>query len=156
MWLAFVCTWPAGVASGACDAWLGWAVYAPRQSGVLWRWNRQSRPLPEPIRQADEEANGPERPEVLTWRGTHLARRWSLNELGAPIYPHARFETGVVLDLLERGIVDPDALEFHVVRGKAVQRLEGRDAIDRYARTFRWNAFPESYYRRLDAERRSR
>jgi hypothetical protein len=157
-WLAAVFIWPILQHWGLCDAWLGWAVYAPplREVQLVLPRDDAMKRLPPRI-----DAH-----MIYTWcgldqTGTLGENRWSLATVDAPSYPDPRFQIGIYLDLYEQ-LQLPTARVRITTRmsrlnrsGVADERPASRDMLIRYARTFRLNAFPESYYRRLEAERRA-
>jgi len=163
--LAFVMIWPASVPWGGCDPWLGWAVYVPpSEEARMVILRSEAARLP---RSVDEHLS-------YSWCGnnprvTITESRWSLDALGVPVYPHPRFQIGVYLDFYERYSLR-DGLsedEFGWPRFFVdLQRRSGRfwpsyqsESIETYdglvqaARRYRFNAFPESYYRKREALR---
>ena len=85
-----VILFPATCSFGGCDHWLAWELYAPRSSRVTVE-------LPGaaidqlPCSAAKYTKNSQWMPGVVE---LDLAR-WSLGELGVPVYPNARFQLGV-------------------------------------------------------------
>ena len=86
----FVILFPATCSFGGCDHWLAWELYAPRSSRVTVE-------LPGsaidqlPYSAGNYTKNSQWMPGVVE---LDLAR-WSLEELGVPVYPNARFQLGV-------------------------------------------------------------
>jgi hypothetical protein len=77
------------------DHWLSWSLYSPHTSRVELEVHETSlSDLPEtaqPFVLNDDDNDG--------WQRVALDQ-WSLERLGVPIYPQARFQLGLVLDLM--------------------------------------------------------
>jgi hypothetical protein len=87
--------WPCLAPWGLCDDWLAWAVYAPAGDGVkLFVHGRDRERLPQRL-QRYLVADGSDD----AWLEFRLGG-WSLDELGAPIYPAARFDWAVAASLV--------------------------------------------------------
>ena len=81
---------PLGERAGHWDHWLSWALYSPHSSRVEIEIHATAMArLPEPISRAlKSDTDGD------AWHRLALDR-WSLDELGVPIYPQARFQRAV-------------------------------------------------------------
>lgn len=103
---------PLGERRGYWDHWLSWALYSPHSSRVEIELHRSILDSLGPDMRAflepDQDRDG--------WRRLDLSR-WSLQRLGAPIYPQARYQLG-----LARAIARDSRLEQGIrviVRGPA-------------------------------------
>lgn len=130
---------------GIWDHWPSWALYSPHSSRVAFsiHESRVER-LPEllhPYLEPDRDSIG--------WRNFAMDR-WSIDALGVPVYPQARFQLGVVLAVFEGTDLD-DAVRVRL-RGVAGrwdgQREEaflgGRQQIEEAADQFWLNAKPRA------------
>ena len=83
--------------SGYWDHWLSWALYAPHSSRVDVDIHQSAlEPLDNALRNAllaDDDQDG--------WRRLSLSR-WSLESLGVPIYPQARYQLGLTRAIARR------------------------------------------------------
>ncbi|MDX1966801.1 MAG: hypothetical protein SFV23_06500 [Planctomycetaceae bacterium] len=163
--LGAVYLWPALYPWGCCDAWLGWAVYAPLHEEVVALIEVEpldsSSSMPMELKRSFGRLDfglGTNLPPFVGTRELVL-NHWSLRTVGAPSYPEARFQSAVALALLREGHVT--RLEL-VVKSrpsrwtKLVQtrtRMSSISEIWNYAGTFWFNAYPECVYRRLPGER---
>jgi len=93
----FVILFPLSVPWNGCDHWLAWEVYAPRTSRAQLEIGQAdiSR-LPQQL----QALCGP--PNETTGFCSFWLDRWSIDTLGAPIYPEDRFQFAVAASLLER------------------------------------------------------
>ncbi|MFI4876163.1 MAG: hypothetical protein ACIALR_12520 [Blastopirellula sp. JB062] len=91
---AFVLLLPLFEPFGYCDAWPGWALYASHVSRAdLYIDAAAAEALPPPLRPFLRETDeGNLRLD---------AAQWSLHALNVPIYPDARFQTGVALSVAQ-------------------------------------------------------
>lgn len=133
---------------GFWDHWPSWALYSPHSSRVEFsiHASRIDR-LPEtlqPYLEPDENQTG--------WHELAIDR-WSIEALGVPVYPQARFQLGVVLAILDRADFD-DAVRLRL-RGVAGrwdgQREEvffgGRQGIQKAADAFWLNVEPRGRWK---------
>ena len=103
---------------GFWDHWTSWALYAPHSSRVeVWIAGTAVAKLPASLRTILPSGS-----TDALWVRIPL-ERWSLAETKAPIYPQARFQLGVALELARR--VESEYLIKAVVRGVAA-RWDGR------------------------------
>ena len=81
--------------AGYWDHWLSWALYAPHSSRVDVDIHRSAvEPLGESLRDALQyEEDG--------WQRLSLSQ-WSLQSLGVPIYPQARYQLGLAREIARR------------------------------------------------------
>lgn len=81
--------------AGYWDHWLSWSLYSPHTSRVEMEVHETSlADLPQtaqPFVMNDEDNDG--------WQRVALDQ-WSLERLGVPVYPQARFQLGLVLDMM--------------------------------------------------------
>jgi hypothetical protein len=129
---------------GAWDHWPGWAVYASRpERSYVSIADADAEQLPENLQPWLEPA-GPFDP----WRQLRIDR-WSLDAVGAPIYPQDRFAVGVAL-AVARGPGEPDVRitwdgpADRFTGKRTTQVVTGTEAVERFARRFRLNAQPRS------------
>ena len=88
---------PIAERSGGWDHWLSWALYAPHSSrtDVEIHRSRFDRLDPDVAAFLGEDHDGD------GWRRLSLSR-WSLETLGVPIYPQARYQLGLACELGRR------------------------------------------------------
>jgi hypothetical protein len=129
---------------GGWDSWLSWGLYSARAAKVeMFLMDDAAAQLPEQVRPYCEPMG---RDDI--W--TRLAiNRWSLDTVQAPVYPHERFQTGVVLAVI--GMLPKGARHMLVVRSSSPNRRSGDseqtrwdnlDDLQRHATSFQWNALP--------------
>lgn len=124
--ISCACLWPSAYPWGLCDAWLAWAVYAPSFRSV-------------------EITLGPS-PTATSSDAVSLGR-WSLETLGVPTYPSARFSVGVARWLAE---TQPrEVTVFERIRPSRWQRdwnlrsmSSGQTEIEALGRSFLFNSQP--------------
>jgi len=106
---------------GWCDQWPAWGLYAsaPERMTVFLRRSERKR-LPGPIRRHVEEP----RP-LYSWCRLRIDR-WSLDAVGAPLYPQNRFRAGVALAVAERYHLGS---AIRVVVESAANRWTGRRTV---------------------------
>lgn len=104
---------------GRFDHWPAWGLYAPRNSrATLFVHESMVKRLPADVA---KYASGPSE-HSGDWRQLQL-NRWSLEKLGAPIYPQDRFQLGVAAEVVRRyGLHDG----FHIILEGPADRLTGR------------------------------
>jgi hypothetical protein len=89
---------PAVERFGYWDHWPSWALYAPHSSRVeVWLASTRLDRLPDSLRQLMSQAGD----ETELWQRVPL-ERWSLAQTASPIYPQARFQLGIAVDLARR------------------------------------------------------
>lgn len=105
------------------DLWPSWGLYAPSAERVqlLVHRNDEAR-LPDALGRFVEPLAGPSEP----WLVVRLDR-WSLDALGAPIYPQNRFQLGVAEAVMGRYSLGH---RVRVVRWELADRLTGRRQYD--------------------------
>jgi len=135
---------PATERFGVWDHWLSWALYAPHSSRVeLYVAPTVVDQLPAELRaRIDVDP-------AAVWVRVPIAK-WSLDNLGSPIYPQARFELGVARYLAAR--IEPEfairaellgtANRLNGQRSRA--ELLGRPEIERAADWFWLNTRPRA------------
>lgn len=131
---------------GFWDHWTSWALYAPHSSRVeVWVAGTAVDRLPASLQQMM-----PAESAELLWIRLPL-ERWSLAETKTPIYPQARFQFGVAVELARR--VQSDFLIKAIVRGVAARwdgrrqsrEVVGSTAIEQTAERLFWlNVQPRS------------
>ena len=87
---------------GLYDHWLAWGLYAPSNSRVIVLVHEDAISPTWPaaiLRSIDEQ------PIDYVWRELQLDS-WSIESLGTPLYPEARFQAGVALAVIERLEID--------------------------------------------------
>ena len=90
VFLAFVMLFPATSFVGIADHWASWELYSPRSSRVLlYCW---------PLKQNDSVD----------------LNRWSLDELGVPVYPQSRFQLGCALAIESQLKDDRVAIRYSI------------------------------------------
>jgi hypothetical protein len=108
--------------AGYWDHWLSWALYAPHSSRVDVDIHRSAlEPLDKSLRhalEADDDQDG--------WQRLSLSR-WSLESLGVPIYPQARYQLGLTREIARRHQLG-DAVRVKI-RGPA-DRWSGRRSVE--------------------------
>jgi hypothetical protein len=95
--VAFACLAPLGERSGYWDHWPSWALYSPHASRAEIEIHQTATPrIDASIRKRLDppSATGP-------WCRLQLGR-WSIETLGVPIYPQARYQLAVARRLGER------------------------------------------------------
>ncbi len=130
---------------GMMDHWPAWQLYAPRNSRVTCSVleNRVDH-LPEEIRQHLVE----DRESFSPWQRLDIDA-WSLQSVGVPIYPQARFQLGVCLNVAERfDLGGGIRVELHSPADRwtgkrETQTLRGVEEVAEASRNaFRLNAIP--------------
>ncbi len=86
---------PLGERLGLVDHWLGWALYAPHSSRARLELLSGAVERQTPVVQRYVQID----PVALNAWDYVAVERWSLQELGVPIYPQQRFYVGVALAL---------------------------------------------------------
>ncbi|HEX6987807.1 MAG TPA: hypothetical protein VF170_20670, partial [Planctomycetaceae bacterium] len=87
-------------------------------------------------------------PDFVTGDRVLRTDLWSLDALSAPIYPQGRFRAGVALAVIERYALGEAARLVVETRADRLSgertRIEyvGRNAVRRFAESFRLNALP--------------
>jgi hypothetical protein len=157
--LAFVMLWPAVEPWGACDPWLGWAVYVPRfhRAGIRIHDDALAGPLIELSKFTEGAGPWKAYSDFPSTSRLDLGRM-SLQLLNAPASPNVRCTVGAALDWQSR--VDVPAVEVRLFHRR--NRFEADFGYDRtlstfaeieaHARSFRVNALPESVLRQRAAE----
>lgn len=149
--LLWVAVWPAGVQMGWCDPWLGWALYSPRPQEITVLVDDQAlAQLPPKLRSTAILSH-----VVTTSFSGHSQfawqvnlPRWSLEAVQAPIYPHPRFELGLILALIQSGHL-PDShfmvlLKRRRTSDHSVEIMTTHAEVIETAARFWFNAFPRS------------
>ncbi len=117
IWLTvFAIAFPSTVSLELCDHWLGWEVYAPRNSRAVLEFSARDRDrLPAELqRHCVGDAESPTLTEFKF-------EKWSLEVLGVPIYPEDRFQFGVAVDVVQtHGLAD-----FRIKIGAISSRVSG-------------------------------
>jgi hypothetical protein len=135
--VAVVIVAPLWERSGYWDHWLSWALYAPHSSRVdvdIHRsaFERLDRSLRNAL-EADDDQDG--------WQRLSLSR-WSLESLGVPIYPQARYQLGLTREIARRHQLG-DAVRVKI-RGpsdrwsgeRSAEWALGQKELDRASRQF--------------------
>lgn len=130
---------------GLWDHWTSWALYSPHSSRVTIEvFAPAAAGLPQDVRQFVDP-----NPQQTPWREISIDR-WSVESLGVPIYPQARFQLGVALALQQKSAAEGS---LRVRLRSASSRLTGhrqeqvlRREIDfrRAAQQFLFNTQPRS------------
>ncbi len=136
------------------DHWPAWAVYAsrPERTRVYIAGNRVPNLSPELQRfvgekQSDKDAMARWLAGKSAWREVRIDR-WSLEALGAPIYPQDRYQVGVALAIAEKCQlgqdirVEIDSPANRWTGQRSTEVYQGTGAIRELARQYRLNAFP--------------
>ena len=128
------------------DHWPSWALYAPHSSRVVVEVAASAKErLPQELQNLMQEE------DQLTqiWIRVPIDK-WSLEQLGVPIYPQARFQAGIALNLAKR--VDSPFEVRATVLGPAA-RLDGKRSrreykgtkeIERIGEPFLWSIVSRS------------
>jgi hypothetical protein len=110
---------PASERAGLWDHWTSWALYSPHSSRVAVEFHRSvTNELPKSAQDhlgEDDDEDG--------WRSLALDA-WSLDSLGVPVYPQARYQLALVNELAARGDIENSAVRC-TVRGVS-NRVNGR------------------------------
>jgi len=131
--------------TGLYDHWPSWGLYSPRNSRVIVRVDLHAG---EPF-DALEEFFQPQFGDTA-FRVLDLSR-WSLENLGVPIYPQERFQLGVALAVgqkyaLGRSMeVDLAGMSDRMTGSREREMLRGVDAIRMACDRFRLNAVPGEF-----------
>ncbi len=161
--LALSYAWPALYPFGWCDAWPGWAVYAPPIEYVVIQVDESSTgQLPAGARET-YLPGGLYHRNLVYLSGINVdPNQWSLKTLAVPSYPASRFRAAIALALIEGS--ECNSTEIIVLRrtnrrqlslsSVGIREYKSRDEIRNYADTFWFNAYPECVYRRQAGERR--
>lgn len=142
--------WPSVESFGFCDHWPAWAVYAarPERVSVYIHAAELSKHQHDTRFDLLKHSPGPQ----VAFDDWHTLRidRWSLDALYVPIYPQARFQVGVAIDLARtfqfeqiRVVIEGPANRWTGKR--SLREFSGSEALNRLARTFRFNAFPRRH-----------
>ena len=139
---------------GLYDHWPAWAVYAsrPERTRVYIAGNRVgklSRELQAFVREEHSHAEAMARwlAGKSPWREVRIDR-WSLEAVGAPVYPQDRFQVGVALAVAEKYQlredirVEIDSPANRWTDERSTETYEGTKAIRKLAQQYRLNAFP--------------
>jgi len=122
---------PIAERTGYWDHWLSWSLYSPHNSRVdVEIHGAAAEDLSETARrylEPDADGDG--------WRSFAIDR-WSLERLGAPIYPQARYQLAVAVAVARRAGIDSEIRA--IVKGvsdrwtgrRAETRLLGRDELE--------------------------
>lgn len=152
--IAFPLTQPWGL----CDHWLAWEVYAPKSSRVRFdarvldgmRFDNLQPGAPSG-RTFDADRQSTERRRTDDPRANlRDLSRWSLESLGAPIYPQARFQLGVILAAaqwygLDRDIAVTIEQESDRWTGQRESKaIRGKDQLQMQAARYWLNTRPRS------------
>ncbi len=107
--------------SGYWDHWLSWALYSPHSSRVDVEIHRSATDLLDrsivPFLEPDRDEDG--------WHKLSLSR-WSLQTLGVPVYPQARYQLGLVCEVASRYQLG-DAVRGRI--GGVSDRWSGRRSV---------------------------
>lgn len=99
---------------GFWDHWPSWALYAPHSSRVeVEVASTAVDRLPESLQRLVSEQYSGESLESALWVRVPLSK-WSLTQLGVPIYPQDRFQAGVA-DSLAQIVDSPFEIRAHVL-----------------------------------------
>ncbi len=129
VWLAIVA--PLFEPTGYFDHWPAWGLYASRHDRVVLLVDEQARAqLPASLQPF---VDGPQ--PLSNWCRVRV-ERWSLAELGAPLYPQARFQLGVAIAvgrILEQQAPETDtAPRIKIQFEGAAGRWTGKRKVSEY------------------------
>ncbi len=125
--------------SGWWDHWLSWSLYSPHTSRVnveVHSWAAQQLPAYiRPYLSTDTTEDG--------WRRLSL-EKWSLQELGVPIYPQARYQLKLAI-LVADALDDPQAVRCEIkstssrlTGTRITTRCLGKQEMQRKLREISW------------------
>lgn len=143
---------PATERLGWWDHWPSWALYAPHSSRVqVWVAPHVVESLPSALRQIIEQSTK-DQPENQVNTGIEIPlATWSLQVLGVPVYPQARYQLGLSRHL-STIIHDQYAIraELRSVAGRleggrTIQELFNADQIHSASAQFWLNSQPRSF-----------
>lgn len=128
VWLAIVA--PLFEPTGYFDHWPAWGLYASRHDRVVLLVDEQARAeLPASLQPF---VDGPQ--PLSNWCRVRV-ERWSLAELGAPLYPQARFQLGVAIAvgrMLEQAPETDAAPRVKILFEGAAGRWTGKRKVSEY------------------------
>ncbi len=129
VWLALLA--PLFEPTGYFDHWPAWGLYASHHDRVILLIDEEARSKLPPALQPFVDSPRP----LSRWCRVRV-ERWSLAELGAPIYPQARFQLGVAIAVGKSLEQETEPREqqpqMKILFEGAAQRLTGERKISEY------------------------